>query len=361
MLILIFFSIAFILPFIFMRKRTEEVENVLDKKTSSFIKGILCIFVLLHNLGLDYLHENWERPYSGGLWVADSITESTGGIAVGVFFFLSAYGLLISYLKYGNQFLKKLLFKNAVKLYLVAVFINFLEWIFFFRKSFETKDAILRILNLDLFNHFNRMNRHGWFIASLLALYLIFAVVFFICSKLKSDNRNYIAGFIVIGITLTLKILSMIFGEGGMYTRELPCFAIGIGYGLFYKQLNPYAKKFFIPITILGIIVYWVGLFFYEPVASWALCVLIVTVLQKFTFQNKIIEKTGRICLGIYLFLHLSTLIYWNIFLDNVWLWVIVNAATILGFTIVLELSIWGITKLISLIKKRAESTRLIN
>ena len=214
---------------------------------------------------------------------------------------------------------------------------------------------------IDLFNHFNRMNRHGWFIASLLALYLIFAVVFFICSKLKSDKRNYIAGFIVIGITLTLKILSMIFGEGGMYTRELPCFAIGIGYGLFYKQLNPYAKRFFIPITILGIIVYWVGLFFYEPVASWALCVLIVTVLQKFTFQNKIIEKTGRICLGIYLFLHLSTLIYWNIFLVNVWLWVIVNASTILAFTIVLELAIFGITKLISLIKKPKELNEIRN
>ena len=353
MLILLFFSIAFILPFIFMRKRTKKVENVLDKKTSSFIKGILCIFVMLHNLGLDYLHENWARPYSGGLWFADSITESTGGIAVGVFFFLSAFGLLISYQNYQNKFLKKLLFKNAVKLYLVAVFINFIEWIFFFRNSFETKDAVLRILNLDLFNHFNRINRHGWFIASLLALYLIFAIVFFICSKLKTEKRVYIAGFIVIGFTLTLKILSMIFGEGGMYTRELPCFAIGLGYGLYFKQLNPYAKKFFWPLIILGIIVYWIGLFFYEPVASWALCVLIVTILQKYTFKNKIIEKTGQICLGIYLFLHLSTLIYWNIFLDNVWLWVVVNALTIFGFTIVLELIIFGIKTLIKFISKK--------
>lgn len=357
MLILIFFLIAFILPFLFTKKSTEEKENVIDKRTSSFMKGILCIFVMLHNLGLDYLHENWERPYSGGLWVADSITESTGGIAVGIFFFLSAYGLIISYQKYGNKFLKKLLFKNAVKLYLVAVFINFLEWIFFFRNAFETKDAILRILNLDLFNHFNRMNRHGWFIASLLALYLIFAIVFFICSKLKTEKRVYIAGFIVIGITLILKILSMIFGEGGMYTRELPCFAIGIGYGLFYKWLNPYAKKFFIPLIILAMVVYWVGLFFYEPVAAWALCVLIVTVLQKFEFKNKVIERLGKACLGIYLFLHLSTLIYWNVFLSNVWLWVFINTLTILGFTVLLELVILGITKLCSLCYKKEEKT----
>ena len=361
MLMLIFFLLAFILPFIFIRKNDEEKENVIDKRTSSFIKGILCIFVMFHNLGLDYLHENWQRPYSGGLWIADSITESTGGIAVGIFFFLSAYGLLISYQKYGNKFLKKLLFKNAVKLYLVAVFINFLEWIFFFRNAFETKDAVLRILNLDLFNHFNRINRHGWFIASLLALYVIFAIVFFVCSKLKTEKRIYIAGFIVIGITLTLKILSMIFGEGGMYTRELPCFAIGLGYGLFYEHLNRYAKRFFWPLIILGIIAYWVGLFFYEPVASWALCVLIVTIFQKYTFNNKIIEKIGRICLGIYLFLHLSTLIYWNIFLDNVWLWVLVNACTIFGFTITLEVLIWGIRKLVALLfrNKKTENNSL--
>ena len=360
MLLFVFFIPAFILPFLFLRKANEkENENALDKNTSRFIKGILCIFVLLHNLGLDYLHSNWpDRNYKGWMWIIESITESTGGIAVGIFFFLSAYGLLISYQKYGDVFLKKLIFKNAAKLYLVAVFINLLEFLFFFRNSFETKDAVLRILNLDLFNHFNRMNRHGWFIASLLALYVIFAIVFFLCNKLKTDKKLYIAGFIVIGITLTLKILSMIFQKGGMYTRELPCFAIGIAYGLYYKKLNQYANKFFLPLIIVGVIVYWVGLFFYEPVAAWALCVLIVTLLQRFTLKNVVIEKLGGICIGIYLFLHLSTLNYWNLFLDNVWLWIIINSFTILGFTICLEFIMFGIKFLIRKISKTNQTLR---
>ncbi len=59
MLILIFFLLAFILPFLFIKKRSEESENALDKSVASYIKGILCIFVMLHNLGLDYLHENF--------------------------------------------------------------------------------------------------------------------------------------------------------------------------------------------------------------------------------------------------------------------------------------------------------------
>ena len=342
MYLMVFFGIAFVLPFLFLRKKEEGNEEILDKRTSRFIKGILCIFVLLHNLGLDYLHTNWpERDYHGWMWIMDAITESTGGIAVGGFFFLSAYGLFVSYQKHGDRFLKKLMFQNAAKLYLVAVSINFLEYIIFFRDSFEPLDAVLRILNLDLFNNFNRMNRHGWFIATLLALYVIFALTFFICHKLKTEKKTYIASFIVVGIVLTFKLLSMIFGKGGMYTRELPCFAIGILFGLYYNKVNYLAKKFFVWIIVLGLIGYAVGLMHYEPVASWCLCVLIVTVLQKFRFSNIVIEKLGGVCLGIYLFLHLSTLIYWDIFLDNVWLWIIVNAITILGFTLALEVIIF--------------------
>lgn len=357
----IFFGIAFILPLIFIRKRTDETENILDSKTSRFIKGILCIFVMLHNLGLDYLHTNFpDRNYSGWLWVIDNITESTGGIAVGVFFFLSAYGLIISYNKNGSKFLKKLMTKNFIKLYLVAVFINLLEFLFFFRNSFETKDAVLRILNLDLFNNFNRMNRHGWFIASLLAAYIVFAITFYLCSKLKTKNKNYIAGFIVAGIVLICKLLTMIFDNGGMYTRELPCFAIGLVYGMFYVPINKFCKKFFIPLIILSLIAYGVGMFFYEPVAAWGLCVLIVTVLQKCTLQNKVISWLGSICLGIYLFLHLSTLIYNEMFISNPYSWIIINAATIFAMTLGLEAIIKSIefiiSKITNLINKRKEA-----
>lgn len=360
--LLIFFAFAFILPIPFLRMRTDEIDNVLDSKTSRFIKGILCIFVMLHNLGLDYLHTNFpDRNYTGWLWVTENITESTGGIAVGVFFFLSAYGLIISYNKNGNRFLKKLMTKNFIKLYFVAVFINLLEFIFFFRNSFETKDAILRILNLDLFNNFNRMNRHGWFIASLLAIYIIFSITFYICSKLKNKNKNYIAGFIVAGIVLFFKLLTLIFDNGGMYTRELPCFAIGLIYGMYYIQINKFCKKYFIPLLIVSFVAYGVGMFFYEPVASWGACVFIITLLQKFTLENKVISGLGSICLGIYLFLHLSTLIYADKFISNAFAWVFINAVTIFAFTFALEFIIKIISFLINKISIKISQKKQIN
>lgn len=358
----IFFSLAFALPFIFIRKRTDSTESVLDKKTSLFIKGILCIFVMFHNLSLDYIPSKFgPKPYTGILWILDRIAEHTGGIAVGIFFFLSAYGLTVSYRKQGNKFLKKLLLKNFIKLWLIAIFINFLEYILFFKGSFETKDAILRILNLDLFNNFNRINRHGWFIASILAFYIIFAIVFFACSFLKTDKKIYISGFIVAAIVLIFKLLSMIFDNGGMYTRELTGLAVGIIYALYQNQINNFCKKYFLPITILSSITYICCLFHYEPAAMWALCILIVTLLQKFTFKNKVIEYFGKICVGVYLFLHLTTLILNPYFIDNVWLWMALNSLFIIALAIVLDFAIIGISKFIKIIVNKTSKKQTDN
>ena len=350
MKLLIFFGIIFLLPFIFLKKKDND--DVLDKDTSLFIKGILCLFVMLHNLGLDYLHTNFDKTtFKGFLWITESITESTGGVAVGVFFFLSAFGLIISYKKNGNSFLKKLLFKNTIKLYLVAVGINLLEYFTFFRNSFEKKDAILRILNLDLFNNFNRINRHGWFIATLLALYLLFILIFFIISKTKIKRKVEVSSFIIIGIALLCKLLSMIFDNGGMYTRELPCFAIGIFYGLYKDKINIILKRFYYPILVICLLGYAIGLMHYEPVAAWSICVMIPTFLTKHAFKSNIISLLGKSCLGVYLFLHFSTLVLAPYFINNVWYWILINAGFIFVLTIILEFILYIISKSFEKIK----------
>ena len=56
---------------------------------------------MLHNIGLDY---------EGNTPIMELICEHTGGIGVGIFFFLSAYGITRSYQKNGNKYLLKLIF-----------------------------------------------------------------------------------------------------------------------------------------------------------------------------------------------------------------------------------------------------------
>ena len=175
----VFFLLILLLPMLALRPRRAEDGGVLDPKSTTCIKGILCIYVMLHNLGLDL--ENGEFK--------ELVCEHAGGVGVGLFFFLSAFGIIRSYQSRGNKYLIKLLFVHIPKLWAVAVFINALTYLSFLSGAFEPTDTWLRILNLDIFNGFNRINRHGWYIASIIALYLIFALVYFACSKLKNSKK----------------------------------------------------------------------------------------------------------------------------------------------------------------------------
>ena len=175
----IFFALTLFLPMLAFKKRREGDPCILDTRSTTCIKGILCIYVMLHNLGLDL--ENSEFK--------ELVCEHAGGVGVGLFFFLSAFGIIRSYQARGNKYLTKLLFVHIPKLWGVAVFINVITYLSFSRGAYESTDMWLRILNLDLFNGFNRINRHGWYIASIIALYVIFALVYFLCSKLKTDKK----------------------------------------------------------------------------------------------------------------------------------------------------------------------------
>ena len=65
------------------------------------------------------------------------------------------------------------------------------------------------------------------------------------CSKLKSEKRFTVAAIIMAIVPIALRIAAKIADHGGMYTREMPTFAIGCIYAAFYDDINRIAKKYF--------------------------------------------------------------------------------------------------------------------
>ena len=348
--LLIFVLLAYLLFSItFKRKDNDNDIEVLDHKSTTCIKGMLSIFVLIHNLGLDYLQTlSPDGDFTGKLWIVKRVVEYIGGIAVGVFFFLSAYGILTSYKKNGNKFLIKLFFKNTIKLWLIAVSINLLEYLAFFKNAFERKDAILRILNLDLFNHYNRMNRHGWFIATLLALYIVFIIIYFLSSLLKTEKKLKIASYIMASVPIGFFVFTLIKDNGGMYSREVWCFSLGIIYGLYKEKINVFLKKHYNLFFILSIVAYFIGLILQEETASGALCLFFVMASFKYDFKSPVSLFIGKISLGIYLFLHFSTIVLSSAFQTNVWYWMLINSGFIFMLSVILYFVVLVIEKLIS-------------
>lgn len=338
----LFFAMILLLPLLALRPKRECDGDILDSRSTTCIKGILCIYVMLHNLGLDL--EN--TPFK------ELVCEHAGGVGVGLFFFLSAFGIVRSYQRKGNKYLVRLLLVHIPKLWAVAVFINAITYLSFQQGAYEPLDMWLRILNLDLFNNFNRINRHGWYIASIIALYLIFALVYFVCSKLKTEKRMVIAGIIMAVVPIALRIAAKIADNGGMYTREMPTFAIGCVYATFYDKINALALKYFKPGMLIAALTFAVGFVFFEPAATYAAAVMIILVSQRFTYYSPVTFFLGKICIGVYLFLHYSSIVM-QPFIGNEYLWVLTNAGFIIEVAVFIYAAEYALTYVISRIYKK--------
>ena len=338
----LFYLLVLLIPMLALRKRKEGDENILDAKSTTCIKGVLCLYVLLHNLGLDL------RTLTP---LKESICDNTGGIGVGLFFFLSAFGIIRSYQVKGNGYFKKLLFVHIPRLYLISVGVNLLTYVVFFKGQLETADMLLKIFNLDVFNNFKPMNRHGWYVTTINGMYLIFMLVYFLCSKLKTEKKFIIAACIMSFLAIGFRVGTSIVGRGGLYTREMPTFAIGCMYATFYDKVNEWAKKYFLVGMIIAVACIPVGLLVWEPLGSYMSAVIIILMSQKFTYYSPITHFLGKICIGVYLFLHFSTLAFGlgTPYMDmyNDYWWVLLNAGFILELSLLLYVVERGITRAI--------------
>ena len=333
----LFFALILLIPMLALKPRQDGDVAILDTKSTTCIKGILCIYVMLHNLGLDL---------DNGV-LKEIVCEHSGGVGVGLFFFLSAFGIVRSYQAKGNKYLIKLLFVHIPKIWAVAVFINALTYFSFQRGAYEPVDAWLRILNFDIFNGYHRINRHGWYVATIILLYIIFAAVYFLCSCLKTKKKNVIAAVITCAAPLTFFLITLIRDNGGMYTREILTFSIGILYATFYDKINSLANKFFTPALIVCTLSFAIGFIHLEEMATWSAAFIIILVSQKFTYYNKYTFFLGKICLGVYLFLHYSSIVL-QYFLAHEYLWVLTNA----GFIILVATMIYAVQYAIDFIIK---------
>lgn len=269
------------------------------------MKGIFCILIIFHHL--------FQNLYNDKNLFLRNCNNTLGGIGVGVFFFLSAFGLVVSYKKKGKEYIKKVLTKNIPLLYLTYVITNLLYFLVFNLGKLSVKDAIFKILGFNFLYGFTNMNVNAWFMSSLLLFYLLFCIVYLLFGK-NTKRAAFIMALVTVIYNIAIAILTVnVIKQLYLYDRAILCFALGTIYATYYRQINNHLLKNFWEYILYAIALILFGLVTIEDISAIGTCLLIITLLQKYNIKSVILNLLGVISFYVYLLHGLFIRIFNNI------------------------------------------------
>ena len=220
-----------------------------------------------------------------------------GNPVVGIFFFLSGYGMLTRIKKCGiDNYMNGFILKRCVPLFVEYIFV----WIFYF---------VCMFLVSGNFNFLKEIiTPHSWFIIMIEVLY----IVFYIGYKLFKDNLKGLIIFVTI-FELALIMALSAFGVDECWYLSLLCFSGGMIYSvvnLNKKRTLPLIFGFgALAVVATGaeyvlsdkpkIIVLWALIY---NVSVLALAIVALSVGRYVRFKNPVFELCGKMSLEIYLF-----------------------------------------------------------
>lgn len=219
-----------------------------------------------------------------------------GNPIVGIFFFLSGYGMLTRIKQIGiDNYMNGFILKRCVPLFVEYIFV----WIFYFVCMFSVSGN---------FNFLKEIiTPHSWFIIMIEVLY----IVFYIGYKLFKDNLKGLIIFVTI-FELALIVALSAFGADEFWYLSLLCFSGG----MIYSVVNLNKKKTLPLIFGFGalavvatgaeyvlsdkpkIIVLWALIY---NVSVLSLAIVALSVGRYVRFKNPVFELCGKMSLEIYL------------------------------------------------------------
>ena len=209
------FILLLISLFVYLMPRTDV--DYLSNKSTKSLKGLLALFIIFHHIS--------QKITTGENF---SNFEYMGRYIVSLFFFLSGYGL---YFQYSNN---ETYMENFLKKRLVRIFIPF----FIFIVIYVIYRATLgEVINVDFFLSFwkdhSNIIYNGWFINSIIVLYVIFYVSF-----VGKDSK--IAEYKLVFLTLVYIFWKAYQNHGDWEYVSIMAFLLGV----FWMKNRVYIDKF---------------------------------------------------------------------------------------------------------------------
>ena len=212
-----------------------DISAALEKEQTIPLRGILCLLIILHHLSL--------AVDAGGVF---GMFKYVGVVAVGVFFFLSGYGIMKQSEKQGEEYLKgflqKRVFKLVVPLVIAFVVSFFAFWFAGIQSPFETFSSFLR---------FDPFPYHSWYIWAVMILYL----GFWLSKKFFKNQNGALAALTV--LSLVIMLVFVFIRKIDNFASSVFCFPFGCAlaiYEMSLKKMLNSRKKRIVTVVITALI-----------------------------------------------------------------------------------------------------------
>lgn len=288
------FILLLISLFVYLIPRTDV--DYLSNKSTKSLKGLLALLILFHHIS--------QKITTGENF---SNFEYMGRYIVALFFFLSGYGL---YFQYSNN---ATYMENFLKKRLVRIFIPF----FIFIVIYVIYRATLgEVVNVDFFLSFwkdhSNIIYNGWFINSIIVLYVIFYVSF-----MNKDSK--ISEYKLVFLTLVYIFWKAYQDHGDWEYVSIMAFLLGVFWMKNRVSIDKLLEKnYFIFLVSFSILMY--VFHYYEDIMKnigitnkyvyygivGNLCTMVFVVYfllltNKLNFSNKYLDFLGDISFEIYM------------------------------------------------------------
>lgn len=305
-LILVFYKCQFWV------KKNEYNVKYLSKEQTDILKGIsaiLIIFVHLYpNIGNNRI-----------LWPFHSI----GYIVVGIFFFLSGYGVALGY-KRRTNYMKGFLKKRFISLFIPLLLTNIIYLAVHF-VLFNEKFTVLEIL--EYLCGIKLLNSVAWFIRVLMILFIFF----WFCIKICKGNLKYV----IIVLTVLISVFTLSVFIAGYKAESGSCYGFLLGslVGFYKDELETWMSSHYKPaflftsmVTVLFCGLYmvfynepWLGTLFFRNISAICAMGAFYTLIFCVRFDNVVLRRLGGISREIYLMhmLWIQIFNYYSIFESN--------------------------------------------
>jgi len=192
---------------------------------TTFFKVILPFIIVVHHIDHNYEHIFPEGISRIGVVLLGNF-GILGAIVVGIFFFISGYGLTSSFLKKGDAYFDGFFRKRFVKLLVPFIFVSTIEQVVRTQviPDYSVTESFWKFLSSGFFFV-------QWFVCVL----LLFYIFFYLCFKFVKDRKK--AAFLLL---LCVALLSLFYAY--MYTehwwKSNLCFVIGVFYCMYEPTIT---------------------------------------------------------------------------------------------------------------------------